>query len=262
MSKKVVFFDIDGTLTDVEGNVPASAVEAIHTAQANGVLCVINTGRPYSHIVRNVKEIGFDGYVCSCGQHVLYHGKTVFRHRADRAYSRYIAGMAEKCRTDLFGEAEEAVWGIFQHPPYGRMQSELERFRRRGMTVYSSANEGDLILDKFCVWYRGDSDRETFIRSVADMYTPTSPTGDAMEFILNGHSKQSGGEAFLEFTGVDPEEVYALGDSVNDLPMFRAARHTAAMRKSSPELLSVCEYVTGDVFPDGVSQALRHFELI
>lgn len=262
MRRKTVFFDIDGTLTDIDGNVPASAVSAVHRAQANGVLCVINTGRPYSHIVNSVREIGFDGYVCSCGQHLLYRGKTVFRHRTDREYSGYVAETAKKYRLDLFGEAEEGIWGLFTHPEDGPMQGELTRFRKRGFPVWSSAEEGDLILDKFCVWRFPDSDAESFTRAVSDRFTSTGSQSALLEFVLNGHSKQTGAEAFLALTGTDKEDVYALGDSANDLPMFRAAAHTAAMQNSAPKLLSLAEYVTGDVHGDGVEQALRHFELI
>lgn len=39
MKKKIVFFDIDGTLIDEKsGNVPKSAIDAIHKAQQNGHL--------------------------------------------------------------------------------------------------------------------------------------------------------------------------------------------------------------------------------
>lgn len=262
MGKKAIFFDIDGTLTDPEGTVPDSAVAAVHRAQENGVLCVINTGRPYSHIVDAVKEIGFDGYVCSCGQHVLYEGRTVFRHCADRAYSRHIAAAARECRADLFGEAEEGIWGLFTQPNGAPMQEEFDRFLKRGFPVFSSAEEGDIMLDKFCVWFFPDSDRERFTRAVADRYTSTGAEGALLEFVLNGHSKQSGGEAFLKLVGAEKENTYAVGDSINDLPMFRAAGHTAAMQYSDKRLIGAAEYVTGDVHTGGIEQALRHFELI
>lgn len=262
MGKKLIFFDIDGTLTDREGQVPASAAEAIRTAQKKGVLCVINTGRPFSHIVPSVREIGFDGYVCSCGQHLLHNGKTVFRHRADRDYTKHICEEAARCRADLFGEAEEAIWSLFSHEPWGYMLRETERFKKRGMQVYESDSAGDPVFDKFCVWFREDSDREAFVRSVSERYTPTGINSTELEFVLNGHSKQSGGEAFMKLAGAVREDVYAIGDSVNDLPMFRTAGHTAAMENSAPELLRLSDYVTGSVHGGGIEQALRHFDLI
>ena len=68
MSHKIVFFDIDGTIMDEFGFIPPSATEAIHSAQAKGVKCIVNTGRPYTHIEPAIVAIGFDGYICSCGQ--------------------------------------------------------------------------------------------------------------------------------------------------------------------------------------------------
>lgn len=262
MGRKVLFLDIDGTLTDVEGKVPASAVSAVRRARENGVLCVINTGRPFSHIVEDVKEIGFDGFICSCGQHLLYEGKTVFRHRADRAYSQYVARTAKECCLDLFAEAEEGVWGIFFCEPRGAMQSELSRFKKRGLSVYASAEEGDFILDKFCVWRFPEGDTDTFTEAVSDRYTSTGSESMLLEYVLNGHSKQTGAEAFLRLVGADKADAFAIGDSANDLPMFRAVAHSAAMCEGAPRLISIAEYVTGPVRADGVEQALRHFKLI
>ena len=262
MSRKVIFFDIDGTLVDIEGRLPGSAAEAIHRAQANGALCVINTGRPFTHIVPAVTAVGFDGYVCSCGQHVLYEGKTVFRHRPDRACSRFVAETAKQCRIDLFAEAEEATWGLFYHAPGGPMRHELRRFRERGMTVYDSVEEGDFLPDKFCAWTFPDSDEETFTRAVSGRFTSTGEEGALLEFVLNGHSKKTGAEAFLALVGADRTETYALGDSINDLPMFRAVAHPIAMENSDPRLIGEAEYVTSALENDGVAQALRRFGLI
>ena len=46
MSRKIAFFDIDGTLTsEIDGSVPADAASAIRQARNNGHLMFINTGR-------------------------------------------------------------------------------------------------------------------------------------------------------------------------------------------------------------------------
>ena len=45
MSRKIAFFDIDGTLTsEIDGSVPADAADAIRRARNNGHLMFINTG--------------------------------------------------------------------------------------------------------------------------------------------------------------------------------------------------------------------------
>ena len=53
MSRKIAFFDIDGTLTsEIDGSVPADAASAIRQARNNGHLMFINTGR----CMQNVEE--------------------------------------------------------------------------------------------------------------------------------------------------------------------------------------------------------------
>ena len=79
--RKIVFFDIDGTLVDGPTHqVPQSAVEAIRKLRENGHLAFINTGRTLVSIEPRIREIGFDGLVCGCGTHIYYEGETLFSH--------------------------------------------------------------------------------------------------------------------------------------------------------------------------------------
>ena len=51
MSKKALFYDIDGTLlSEVTHEVPESAKRALKEARARGHMVFINSGRPYCHI--------------------------------------------------------------------------------------------------------------------------------------------------------------------------------------------------------------------
>ena len=65
MRGNLTLFDVDGTIITEDNYIPISAVNAIRAAQQAGNLCFVNTGRPYSHIVPSVKEIGFSGYMGS-----------------------------------------------------------------------------------------------------------------------------------------------------------------------------------------------------
>ena len=58
------------------------------------------------------------------------------------------------------------------------------------------------------------------------------------------------------------EEAYAIGDSTNDLPMFEAAGHTAALGDGMPELQAKAGYITAPVLENGLEQALKHWKLI
>ena len=67
MDTRLIFLDIDGTFIEPgRMEAPASAVEAVRAAQANGqrgFLCTGHNYRTTSPVLRD----GFDGYVCSEG---------------------------------------------------------------------------------------------------------------------------------------------------------------------------------------------------
>ena len=63
MSGKLLFLDIDGTLTEPGYNIPpASALEAIKKAQANGHKVYLCSGRNRA-MLKPLLAYNFDGYV-------------------------------------------------------------------------------------------------------------------------------------------------------------------------------------------------------
>ena len=65
MNRKLIFFDIDGTIIPEDtGVIPESTKEAINKAKDNGHLVFINTGRTFSGITQLIFDLEFNGYVC------------------------------------------------------------------------------------------------------------------------------------------------------------------------------------------------------
>ena len=80
MGKKLIFLDIDGTLTEPGKNdPPASAVEAIRRAQAGGHRVVLCTGRNYG-MLAPLLRFGFDGLIGCSGGYIEYGGQVVYDH--------------------------------------------------------------------------------------------------------------------------------------------------------------------------------------
>ncbi|MDE7261870.1 MAG: HAD hydrolase family protein [Oscillospiraceae bacterium] len=80
MEKKLIFLDIDGTLT-VPGKLvpPESAQKAIREARARGHKVFLCTGRNYA-MLKPVMAYGFDGVVASAGGYVLCNGQVLYDH--------------------------------------------------------------------------------------------------------------------------------------------------------------------------------------
>ena len=79
MNRKLIFFDIDGTIIPEDtGVIPESTKEAIKKAKENGHLVFINTGRTFSGITQPIFDLEFNGYVCGCGTHIYFDGKKIY----------------------------------------------------------------------------------------------------------------------------------------------------------------------------------------
>ena len=78
MNRKLIFLDIDGTLTQPGCNVPPeSALEVIREAQALGHRVFLCTGRNYD-MLRPLLSYGFDGAVASGGGYVFCGDQVLF----------------------------------------------------------------------------------------------------------------------------------------------------------------------------------------
>ncbi len=261
MGKKAIFFDIDGTIMDEHGYIPDSALEAIHAARAKGVACIVNTGRPYVHIEPFIMDIGFDGYICSCGQYLVMNGEPLFRAGVDAGVCGEIVKRAYECRLDAYYEAEESMRQLLCHEPDIGMRMYLERMIERGFDVFQDPREEGYVFDKFCVWDRADSDFSTFAAYAGEYYTLIERGGGMYECIMKGYSKETGVHAIRKAIGAEIEDCYAIGDSANDLPMLCAVAHGIAMGNAPDNVKSAVEYVTDSLREDGLAKALKHYGL-
>lgn len=75
---KIIFLDVDGTLTDYENKIPKTAIEAIKLARKNGYLVYICTGRSKAEVYPEIWDIGLDGMIGGNGSYVEHHGEVVF----------------------------------------------------------------------------------------------------------------------------------------------------------------------------------------
>ena len=87
--KKIVFFDIDGTLIDSFGGVremKPRVKEAIRNLQSRGHYVFIATGRPYAFLNKEIRDFGFDGFVLANGAHVIINNKTIHSKPIDNSF--------------------------------------------------------------------------------------------------------------------------------------------------------------------------------
>ena len=261
-SQNLIFFDIDGTLLDASGQIPPSAQKAIALAQKKGNLCFVNTGRPYSHLVPAVKNLPFDGYICSCGQQILLGGKTILHARFSPAEAKEIVALVEACHLDAVYEAEHGVWFQSTHANSPSVDHTKAHFIALGFDVDGRIDTDNFCFDKFCVWSQEDSDRALFIEKARSLCTVIEREGNLIELVRKGYSKETGIKAVIDHFGADIDCTYALGDSTNDLPMLRCVSHGIAMGNAPEIVQNAADYVTQTAEENGIYNALAHYGLI
>ena len=83
MTPKLLFFDIDGTLLDYTGKMPASAKEALQQARLAGHRLVICSGRS-GHQLSDWMFTDFDGIINCTGARVIFKQNVIYEHFVPR----------------------------------------------------------------------------------------------------------------------------------------------------------------------------------
>ena len=259
----IVFFDLDGTLVDEDGNIPPSAALAIRRLRENGHYCVVNTGRPFRDRDPALDALDFDGYVCSCGQHLIFQGRTLLRDGFDRETSRLIARMGHACRLGMYFESEEGFWLENSFPPLApNLQVAVDRLRRNGEVVVSPLTDERFRCDKLSISYTPDSRLQEFLTFIRP-YCAILDQGRRMyELPKRGHSKGAGCRKLAQLLHTPLEDCCAIGDSTNDLSMLRCVGHPIAMGNAPEEVAAAAEYVTSPLREYGIYRAMAHLHLI
>ncbi len=82
------------------------------------------------------------------------------------------------------------------------------------------------------------------------------------EIIPKGFSKASGIQKICEYLKIRREDTYAFGDSSNDLEMLQYAGYGISMGNGTIEAKRAADYVTADIWDDGIKKGLQQFSLI
>ncbi len=110
-NRKILFFDIDGTLLSHRTlQIPESAKKSIRKAKEKGHLVFINTGRTISVVNKEIKELGFDGYICGCGSYIEVDGEVIYSNDIDKSKYAEIINKIEEYDLDVVLEGREAVY--------------------------------------------------------------------------------------------------------------------------------------------------------
>lgn len=259
-ARKIMFFDIDGTLIPEEpgAGVPESTLRALRLARENGHLLYINTGRPAVNVGEDVRSLGFDGYVFGCGTHIECGGREIYYKTAERSLCLDTVRLLRECDAVPMFERRDGVFFDFEMRSLPMIDSIRAGFAAEGKNVDRSADDEDFSFDKFIIIYDRRSDIARLRPEIERDFCWIHRGEGFAEIVPKECSKATGIERVLRFHGLDRQSACAVGDSLNDLPMFSAVGTSIAMGNGE-RLIPYADYVTDDIMKDGIFNAMRHF---
>ena len=276
MELRIIFLDIDGTLTEPGANEPpGSAVEAVRRARERGHRVFLCTGRNYD-MLRPLLDYGFDGVVASSGGYIECGGSVIYdcpmtREQQERAMRilrdhgiyRTVECMDGSYTDEAFKEYLRAHASQAGCSDLLRWREQIEESLHirpmgeyRGQPVYKMvvmspsqerfAEAADLLAPDFDLCIQ-DNNRNGLIS--AEIINRQFDTGRAVRRVC-------------EYLGVPLKASVAIGDSMNDKEMLETAGLSICMENGSEELKRLADDICPSVQKDGIYSAFRRHQLI
>ena len=254
MSKKIFFFDIDGTILQ-EQSMSKRVFDALNNIRKNGDYCFIASGRPPTFIPDIIKEVGFDGYILANGAYVEFNGNIINEEILDYNMLDELLKFLRETKNDYILQTKDAC---YLNKKYLNLYN---YFKRIGLKVDEFIYEFDEkeIMKKTIkveVWPNdyeaGEIIKEHLIEFSWNQYEFSN-----MELYSNKVSKASGIEKVIQILNIKKEDTYAFGDGRNDLEMFEIVEHSYAMGNASEEVKAKAKYVCPSIKDEGVAIVLE-----
>ena len=274
MNRKIIFLDIDGTLTPAGSNTPpASAMDAVRKAQANGHKVFLCTGRNPA-MLAPVLALGFEGAVAGAGGYVFAGDQVLFD--CPMPQEQFETGMRLLKESGVFRtiEAKHATWGDEDLGDFlaqaGEGNSELVRWRKalaEQLNILPMSEYDGRPIYKIVFMCREASQLEPARQALEQDYN-FIVQDVAAHNCLNGElinrkfDKGRGVKIVADYYGADLADTIGFGDSMNDLEMIETVGYSVCMDNGSPALKAKSDLVCPAVEEDGLYWAFQKLELI
>jgi hydroxymethylpyrimidine pyrophosphatase-like HAD family hydrolase len=274
---RLLVLDVDGTLTDSSHRVSAVALEAVARVHQAGVRVMIATGRRYRDTLPIASALGIDVPIVTASGALVKRpsdhatlARAAFAPGVLEGVVRYVAAAGHEpilysdsyhrgfdfhCRTLADASSDPGPVGV------GGLREYLGR--NRDLADVLPALHERPPADVFAGFTMGTHDEMTALEAGLDEAFPSSLSLHTIkspryrdwmcEIAPVGVTKWSGVMAVAAGWGIAAEEICAVGDDVNDIPMIRAAGLGLAMGNARPEVQAVADGVVGHHDATGIA---------
>ena len=263
MKTSALFFDIDGTLLDNRTeSIPESTLQALEQARAHGHYLFINTGRTYQSLPEKIKQLNFDGYMCSCGAQIVFRDEFLFEAHLSLERGKQLIKKMYECNILAAIEAVDTIYFPIEETNIAFLEYEKKYYVEHGFGVLADLKNTDIWFDKMFLYTDENSDLKRFVAFASEDMVAIDRGRGNYEVTQKDYSKGTACDFMMKRLGLGLDQIYVFGDSLNDLAMFEFAKHTVAMGEHAKGLEPYTEFITRKIEDDGIEYAMKHYGLI
>ena len=283
MSKKIIFFDVDGTLVDVRPSreyIPESTIRAIKETRKKGNLCFLCTGRSKAEIYPYILDVGFDGIIgagggfVEIGDKILYHKQVSLNevtHVVDffdtNGFDYYVESNGGLYASkNLIPRLERIIYGDLENDPNAvKLKEESPNHFIEALKEGYDLHRTD--VNKICFLEHDAFPFETVYKEFEKEFNVIHCTvpmfGDnSGELSVPGVNKQYAIDKLIKHLNIPKENTYAYGDGLNDIDMLEYCQYGIAVGNAKEALKEIADEVTEDIAEDGIYNSMKKHGLI
>ena len=270
MGYKLLVLDIDGTIINKNGVISAADKKALKQAAEAGVTVSLCTGRAPQGCRKLLNELALDGYHTFHDGAQVFNpedGHSLFNQPLKREIIRQLLDWAHPRELDieLYSDtayySERENWATQAHRDYFDIIPVITKYD-------GILKKEDIIKMQTVVKNRFEAEKVAGLRkefSGQCHFSPvTSPSFPDIDFVNILSPEVSKGKAIIMLAahlGIKKEEIMAMGDGLNDIPLITTAGLGIAMGTAPDELKKKAKFVTASVEDNGVAEAVKKFIL-
>lgn len=250
-NRKIVFFDLDGTLMSDDKKILPSTKEALKLLREKGIYTVICTGRAPKMFRELVDELDFDSYISMNGQHVVFEGKEIFSNPMDTSMLTELSALAkEQGHGITYSNHDQFAANASENDTLGLSLGHLKiPYPEVDATIFEHSPVHQVQL------YGNMDDLSAYQERYSD-YVFIRWHEDAVDMLPKGASKAVGILEVMKHLNMPIEDSYAFGDGPNDFEMIEVVGTGVAMGNAIPELKEIADVVTDTCSNDGIIKGL------
>jgi Cof subfamily protein (haloacid dehalogenase superfamily) len=269
----MIAIDLDGTLLSPDGRVTARARAAVHGALGAGLLVCFATGRCWTESRIVLDAVGhYASAVFVGGAMVIDTGQRVTLHRTmmEPALAAEVCGFLESAGHTVLALQDSGLAGVdylasgelpLNAPTQLWMEmtsAVVHRVPRLGAYPHEHTVRVGIVASPEEIGVVSAQTIARFSDRIVTQNLAVPSAGvEVMEVFDPAVNKWEGIMHVAHGHGIEPEEIIAIGDDVNDIPMIRNAGLGVAMGNARPAVKAAARRIIGGNNEEGLAEFLE-----